>query len=623
MAQYTNLKDYFQHEHIRLIQDSISDYLNDDEQINEAVIRSLVCTDDDAEYNAEFEIGVSVRPVGVTETASLCFIVTVKGNIEQRFKDIEVIGVRSVGNDSFPEDNILSQFILPDIPKDKIEDIGNDLYGFCAKNGLFVNYKLYIEKLVSDGMIHFAPLPNNCLGRVILSESDVEIIQNVETENGKILKEDIIHAAHGTILLNYEKYAKGIDGGLRITVAHELVHTLFHGRFLKVLQLLGEEIVDLHSSTESFALDENMTDIQKALCIAEWQADVLAMRLAIPSATADPVMREIDANPHTRCENIGDKLQACVIIFANIYGVSCYVAKERLRQLGYDDVDGTFIIIDGCMYQPFLFPRGTLKENESFVINRDSYERLLRENKEFAELINSGRYVYLGYVVCQLDAEYIDVVPDEDDIRLVLSEYARENAHKCLLKFQFRNENTSDTLYYYKGASYLNKIPEFNKIVPESFDLCEEDAGLDPNTVAEIKEYNDTLDMLNSPECKKSFANTVVYYMQKRKIEDTELSERIKLTVPAIKKIYTGETEKVNVRNVMALCIGLELDSEECYDMFEKAGYDVREDTMQNRAYRFLFSCTCSGLQECNKILRVFNQEELPYHQGQQCKKEK
>ena len=57
--------------------------------------------------------------------------------------------------------------------------------------------------------------------------------------------------------------------------------------------------------------------------------------------------------------------------------------------------------------------------------------------------------------------------------------------------------------------------------------------------------------------------------------------------------------------------------------MFEKAGYDVREDTMQNRAYRFLFSCTCSGLQECNKILRVFNQEELPYHQGQQCKKEK
>lgn len=67
-------------------------------------------------------------------------------------------------------------------------------------------------------------------------------------------------------------------------------------------------------------------------------------------------------------------------------------------------------------------------------------------------------------------------------------------------------------------------------------------------------------------------------------------------------------------KNVMALCIGLELDSEECYDMFKKAGYNVREDTLMNRAYRFLFSCTNSGLQECNKILRYFNQDELPYH---------
>ena len=62
----------------------------------------------------------------------------------------------------------------------------------------------------------------------------------------------------------------------------------------------------------------------------------------------------------------------------------------------------------------------------------------------------------------------------------------------------------------------------------------------------------------------------------------------------------------------MGLCIGLELDNEECYDMFEKAGYNVREDTMRNRAYRYLFGCTESGLNVCNKILRYFNQKEFP-----------
>lgn len=177
MAQYVNLKDYFQNEHIKLIQDAISDYLKDDAQITEVAICSLACTYDDADFNAEFELGVSVNTVGVAETADLNLIVTVRGNLEQRFRDIHVKDVRRVASNKFQEDNILSQFILPSIPKDRIEDIGNELYGFCANNGLFENYKIYIQKLVSDGMIYFAPLPNNCLGRVILSETDVEIVK--------------------------------------------------------------------------------------------------------------------------------------------------------------------------------------------------------------------------------------------------------------------------------------------------------------------------------------------------------------------------------------------------------------------------------------------------------------
>ena len=166
--------------------------------------------------------------------------------------------------------------------------------------------------MVDEGKLIFAPLPKNCLGRIILSESDVEIIHNVETENGKIFKEDIIHAAHGTILLNYEKYAKEMDGGLRITVAHELVHTLFHDRFLKLLQLLGEEKVDMDSSEEPITLDKNMTDIQKAICIAEWQSNVLAMRLAIPQITVDDFIFDIPFDSSTWYEHRGEQFQAYI-----------------------------------------------------------------------------------------------------------------------------------------------------------------------------------------------------------------------------------------------------------------------------------------------------------------------
>lgn len=64
MTQYANLKDYFQNEHIKVIQEAISNHLKNDRQITEPIVRSLVCTDDDTEYNAEFEIGVSVKVTG-------------------------------------------------------------------------------------------------------------------------------------------------------------------------------------------------------------------------------------------------------------------------------------------------------------------------------------------------------------------------------------------------------------------------------------------------------------------------------------------------------------------------------------------------------------------------------
>ena len=52
MSQYDSLKDYFQKEHFNLISNAISDYMKNGKPINNLVIHSLVCTDDDANFNA-------------------------------------------------------------------------------------------------------------------------------------------------------------------------------------------------------------------------------------------------------------------------------------------------------------------------------------------------------------------------------------------------------------------------------------------------------------------------------------------------------------------------------------------------------------------------------------------
>lgn len=63
MAQYGNLKDYFIGEHIELIKGAIIEHLehelNNGFYINNPIVKSLVCTNDDAQFNVEYELGIS------------------------------------------------------------------------------------------------------------------------------------------------------------------------------------------------------------------------------------------------------------------------------------------------------------------------------------------------------------------------------------------------------------------------------------------------------------------------------------------------------------------------------------------------------------------------------------
>lgn len=68
-----------------------------------------------------------------------------------------------------------------------------------------------------------------------------------------------------------------------------------------------------------------------------------------------------------------------------------------------------------------------------------------------------------------------------------------------------------------------------------------------------------------------------------------------------------------DARNVMTLCICLELDIDSCYDRFKKINYDINTDTMRNRAYRYIINTLTSDLIRCNRILVLFGEDTLPY----------
>lgn len=617
MVKYENLKDYFQGEHIKLIKSKISKYMNtemeDYRQINDAVVQSLVCTYDDADFNVEVELGVLVEISEPENAEALIFVITIAGNLELKFEDIRVINIKRVYSNEFPEDNILSQFILPDLSKSVVERIGSDMYGFYRRLGIFEGVKLSIGSLVEKGMIFFSELPDKCLGRIILADSDVDVYYNDTIEKRFMIKTH--HAKPGTILLNKKKYADECDGELRITVAHELVHLLFHDRFFKLLQLLGEEKVDLHSSTETVTLTDNMTDIQKALCIAEWQADVLAMRLAIPGCTVNDTLTIATFNVKNKSKiiNRGDRNQACVKGFAEIYGVSCYVAKERMRQLGFDFVDGTIIERDGKSMPPFIFPQNTLKDNETFVIDSSNYEQLLCENKEFAELIEKRYFVYTGYVVCYNHPKYIKLKTSHNDIEYILSDYAREHADECCYKFKYTYTSNHNSFTEYTISHYLCKLDDIKLTITTDAD----DKGVSINAI-QLKMILDKIkeDEKKAEKTKASmllaeittFSAALKYHKKQIKgLTYQRIVDTYGIPVDTLKAyvapVDSNRYRKPSMEHMMLLCHAFRLPHDTAIDFLTKAKTPLDENKALHKLYDHLLRFTDEGIDVWDKYL--------------------
>lgn len=616
MARYQNLKDYLQTEHIKLIDKAVTEHQNSDVEINgNTLIESLYCTDDERS-NLKMELVVSAD-CNNTVSEKQYYNVTLFGSLDRKLQDIQVIDVKKCDKSDIRDDDLLNHFILPDVRTDDLERIGNELFSYYNIFADMKGYGLSLGKIISNmkAPIFFADLPADCLGRINLVEADVKTYQyDIGTQQ---LKKVSGYAKPGIILLNKKKYYDEQDGELLITVAHELVHWQFHQKFFKLLVLLGTDSDDMNCKEFPVAFSDSMTDIDKALCIAEWQANALAMRLAIPSCTVDAVNEIIANDPSTYYENYGDRMQACVIKLAKIYGVSCFVAKARMRQLGYDFVDGTILEYEenGKKTQPapFYFQPGTLKENETFVIYHNKYERLLRDNEEFAELIKERYFVYTGYVVCYNHPKYIKLKISHDVIEYELSDYAREHAEECCYKFKYtynfnKNSYTGCTI-----SQYLCRLEDIVITIPTDY----VEGGVHINA----KQFKTIFDKIEADreKAKKikahmvlaeitTFSDALKYHKKQIKgLTYHRIEERYGIKEDALKAYVAPEDSKrhriPSIEHMMLLCHAFHLPHDIAIDFLVKAGTPLKEGNLLHKLYDDLLRLTDTPIKVWDEYL--------------------
>ena len=144
----------------------------------------------------------------------------------------------------------------------------------------------------------------------------------------------------------------------------------------------------------------------------------------------------------------------------------------------------------------------------------------------------------------------------------------------------------------------------------------------------EIKEaaaqYNAALDEENKVKVEmlqkgiNTFADAIIYHMDRKHITVEQLAERAELSDKTIKD-YRAGNKKPPIENVMAVCIGLNLPKAYSLHLLSTQSYTLG-DTQRDRAYRMCLDYSDGTIQQWNMILDAFNQPHIPDKRNQKTK---
>lgn len=615
MSRYDSLKDYIEFNNKDIVFHELNRYLEGQSNTgicelnkNDIAIHTLAWNGFNSENLSKryitFTIGISIelKKKYNSSTKLHYYNITMRGNLRKQLSDLIVISINEVPKSLLQKENVLSLFGLPtNITTDTLEETAEEFYAaYCPEELIDKTrrYSLPVVKIKNriGCKMWYADLPDNCLGRMYLNQSEADIYDTTTSMFPvRYPKEPV---SFGTLLLNYSHYRMGERTDDIIVAAHELIHWHYHQPFMEIIGLLDNERDSIDCSMEPLLPDDKMPAAEKAYWYAEWQANELSIRVAMPKHLVEEAIAEYENNNAALPHN-GMYYQNMIYRLSWDFNVPIEIMKKRLRQLGYDCADGIFVIVDNYSYQPFTFAQGTLKENETFVIDCANYERLLRENKEFAELIDSGRYIYLGYVVCLLDSKYVNFNICEDSINFQLTDYAREHADECCLKFAKHSVVDLGKQYIHCGQTYLSKddkelLQKYEAIIPDKLKKNKED-------------INNFIQEELAQENLHTFGDTLSYYLfeygRKKRIKVRkdngefesdalkiieEFVTNISLSPEIIKK-YLNNVSFPKLVTTMLICMELNLNETQSRDMIKKAGHYLDSPRPENKVCRLIF----------------------------------
>lgn len=638
---YTDFKSYIQDKYSDLLTEAIQKFVNEhhdgigfhgfnvlslaNQKIENVEVKSLVCHEEGIGDLLRMEVRTAADIVemslGTKEIEAgrktRWFIVHMTAELNQGLHDVKVYKTEENYYGEFDPEGALDAYLIPYIHTDDLEDIADDfwerycadaLYNECVFPYSHVMRKMGIQAVEST-------LPDNVFGRTYFKPTKIKYwYQYWPTHPTKTEIEEEVPA--GTIVINKEHHFLGNYGSALNTMAHEFAHWELHRKFFEIMALLDNDANQLSCEVTPEIPREDMTGIQKAVWWAEWQANNLAPRIVMPRVLFLDTLAQCYDDNFTPVYYRGQYLEEALEKTAELFGVSRYEAKVRAIQLGIMEAEGTFLYSEKFYVYPISFKRQALSKNQTFAIDRKSYEKLVATDTEFAALIEQGHFVYAECFVVQNDPLYVQESdsPHMEGV-LVLTDYARENADECCMIFEreYKSDGKFDFSYY--GQCYLSKELTDDILVEtkQTSDLSNQNLKERAAAAAKLKNEGSSL-MAIMRELPNSFSGTFDKHMRRikkpdgKKMTNLEMSMRTGLSEDYIAKLRKEELN-VKLETVCALCIGLHLPPCFSKDMLRKARTDfpyTDDGYFQSRILEEMY------MESLDDINEVFSEQGMP-----------
>lgn len=325
-----------------------------------------------------------------------------------------------------------------------VEEYGDDASEFDEDEiHTFIVPKGYHWKEVLEAMcltVHHAPLPDGVFGRTYFNNATVDIYDR----DRNVVSADI---EEGTILVDPDVFFMRNIGSVNNTIIHECVHWDKHYKFFELQKLINPELTSISCAVVE-EYKKGAGGLSEDLAWMEWQANAIAPKILIPAKTGRAKLSELlytlsRAFPSDSKASI---MQLAISEFADFFKVSTMAAKIRAIELGFDQAAGVFNYVDGQYYPPFSFAKGSLKKDQTFIIDRNNAIIESLFNQDLAEDFKAGRFIHAGGMMVINDPKYVVVQNEQAE----LTEYALAHVDECCLVF----DRTTRVSSHYDDSFY-------------------------------------------------------------------------------------------------------------------------------------------------------------------------